>query len=299
MHAGFLFRLCLIISSSAVVLASSRAVGCASCGCGDPALTAMGMEKPFTHRVRLSLEQRAGVHSSPAQQERTLISRTALSGSYSPTAFLSFAALLPFFAAHTQTGQKESRTVYGIGDFELMARGLIFRDRSFSPRHLVGVLAGIKTPTGPRRTDSSGYPASSDMQPGSGSWDGLFGAQYSYFGESVALLLSASYRLSGTGYVDYRRGSVLGATAVVQIPVVRSVAINLGMDTSWTAQSVLSSGVLAPNTGGLLASLTYGVLIAVRPDWLLRFQLQTPVIQRFVGSQAESPTGILSLTVDL
>lgn len=296
MNAGLL---CTLIVSGAVGLIPSRASACASCGCGDPTLTAMGMEKPFKHRIRLSLEQRAGVHSSYAQQERTLIARTALTGSYSPTSFLTFAALLPFFAAHTQTDQKAGKTVYGLGDFELMARALIFRDRSFSPRHLIGLLAGIKTPTGPRRTDSSGYPATADLQPGSGSWDGLFGAQYHYFGDSVSFFLSASYRLSSTGYVNYKRGSVLGATAFVQTPIVRRIAVGSGLDTSWTMQSVLSSGALAPNTGGMLVSLTYGVLFAIRTDWLLRVQLQTPIIQRWIGSQAESPTGIVSLTADL
>jgi hypothetical protein len=46
-------------------------------------------------------------------------------------------------------------------------------------------------------------------------------------------------------------------------------------------------------------SLTYGALVAIRSDWLLRFQLQIPIIQRWIGSQSESPTGIVSLTVDL
>ena len=259
----------------------------------------MGMEKPFKHRVRLSLEQRAGVHTSPSESEQTVISRSALSGSYSPTTFLTFAALFPFFFAQTKTPALDARTVYGIGDLEVMARALIFRDRSFSPRHMVGVLAGMKAPTGPRRTDSSGYPAPSDMQPGSGSWDALFGAQYNYFGDAVSLFVSASYRLTGTGYVDYRRGSVLGATAFVQLPIVRSFAIGHGLDASWTAQSVLSSGALAPNTGGSLLSLTYGALLAIRSDWLLRLQLQIPIIQRWIGSQSESPTGIVSLTIDL
>jgi hypothetical protein len=259
----------------------------------------MGMEKPFKHRVRLSLEQRAGAHTSAVEQEQTVIARSALSGSYSPTGFLTVAALVPFFFAQTRAQAQPATQVYGIGDLEVMARALIFRDRSFSPRHLVGVLAGAKTPTGPRRTDSTGYPAPSDMQPGSGSWDGLFGAQYNYFGDAVSVFVSASYRLTGTGYVDYRRGSVLGGTAFVQLPIFRSFAIGNGIDASWTVQSVLASGALAPNTGGSLLSLTYGALVAIRSDWLLRFQLQIPIIQRWIGSQSESPTGIVSLTVDL
>lgn len=288
-------RLCLL----GALLVPTAARACASCGCGDPTLTAMGMEKPFRHRIRLALEQRLGVHETQREPERVLISRTALSASYSPTAWLSAAALLPMVASWSAAPRREPRSLYGLGDLELMARALVFRDRSFSPRHLVGILGGVKAPTGPRRSDSSGYPAPDDQQPGSGSWDGLFGASYGYFGDTIAGFLSASYRLTSTGYRGYRRGGVVGATALVQLPVTRSLAITAGLDFSHTQRSVLPSAVPAPDTGGMLLSLSHGVLLALRTDWLLRLTIQTPVVQAWYGAQRESPTGILSLIVDL
>lgn len=259
----------------------------------------MGMEKPFKHRVRLALEQRVGAHDSMSPIERTLISRTTLSASYSPAAWFTVAALLPFVAARDDTPRRGPRTVYGIGDLEVMVRGLVYRDRRFAPRHIVGLLAGVKTPTGPRRPDSSGYPASDDLQPGSGSWDGIFGANYGYFGSSLAAFLSASYRLTSVGYRGYRRGGSFGATFTAQVPLGRRLAVTGGLDFTHTQRSLLPSGAAAEDTGGSLLSVTSGFLVALHGDWLLRLSVQTPIVQAWYGVQRESPTGILSLIVDL
>lgn len=256
----------------------------------------MGVEKPFKNRIRLSLEQRLGVHQM--REERTLISRTALTGSYSPLAWLTFAALLPFVAA-VNFPDGEVRSVFGLGDLELLGRALFYRDRSFSPRHLAGVLVGIKTPTGPRRNDSTGYPAPDDQQPGSGSWDGQFGLSYSYFGDALAAFLSASYRLTSIGYRGYQRGGVLGVTALAQFPIGRSVAVSAGLEFSHTQRSLLPEGATAPDTGGSLLSVSQGLLVSLRQDWLLRFTIQTPVLQAFYGLQRETPTGVLALIVDI
>jgi hypothetical protein len=257
----------------------------------------MGLEKPFRNRIRLALEQRLGAHEMGS--ERTLLSRTALSGSYSPAAWLTLGAQLPFIASFTAVPRRPATTVYGLGDLELLVRALVLRDRRFSPRHLVGLLAGLKAPTGPHRTDSRGYPASDDLQPGSGSWDGLLGASYSYFGDPVAVFLSASYPLTSAGSSGFQRGGALGATALGQLPLGRRLAVLLGLELGHTQRSRLASAVPAPDTGGTLLSISQGLLLALRTDWLLRFIVQTPVVQAWHGQQHESPTGVLSFLVDL
>lgn len=272
---------------------------CAACGCGDPTLTAMGQEKPFKNRVRLSLEHRLGQHASGELSETSLIFRTTLTGSYSPTAWLTFAAALPFVVISNTAAQREARNLAGLGDLELLTRALIFRNRRFSPRHIVGLLAGVKTPTGPRIDDSTGYPAEDDLQPGTGSWDPIFGVNYSYFGTAASTFLSVSYRHATSGYRGYLRGSSLGASLYVQLPFHRRAALILGTDLSYALANRLSDNTLAPDTGGLLVSATPGLLFALHPDWLLRFMLQIPVVERWRGSQHETPSGILALVVDV
>lgn len=258
----------------------------------------MGFEKPFTHRLRIALETRAGLHADPSSDERTLISRTTLSVSYSPTNWLSAAAQIPFAAAVTQAPTREDRSVYGLGDLEVMVRVLPLRERRFAPRHLAGGLLGLKFPTGPRRTDSTGYPAPEDMQPGSGSWDGLFGLSYSYFGSTLALFASFSYRLTSPGYRDVVRGDSLGGTLLLQVPIGRRLALQGGLEASLTGRTRLAPEVWAPSRGGFLLSLSYGAVLSLRTDWLLRLLVQSPIVQHWVGSQWESPTALLSLAVD-
>ncbi len=277
----------------------TAAQACAACGCGDPTLTAMGQEKPFRNRVRLSLEELLGEHISGTPAETDLTSRTTLSASWSPLTFLTLATAVPLIGIRSDAPYRDTRYIVGLGDAEFMVRGLVFRDRRFSPHHIIGLLLGIKAPTGPRVNDSTGYPADDDLQPGSGSWDPEFGANYSYFGSLASLFLSVSYRYTTTGYRGYRRGSVLGGSLALQVSLLRRTALVLGTDVSYAAASELAAQVPAPDTGGFLLSASPGILISLRQDWLLRLVMQVPLVERWNGNQQETATGIVSLIVDI
>jgi hypothetical protein len=295
-------RLIPVLSVVLILALTPRASrACASCGCGDPTLTAMGIEKPFKNRVRLSLEERLGGHLDGSLKERTLISRTTLSASWSPTAWLTLAAALPMAAGELSDLREQGRPprrIIGLGDLELYVRGLLYRDRRFSPRHILGALAGLKFPTGPRVRDSSGYPAPDDFQPGSGSWDPIFGASYAYFGSEIGVFSSFSYRHTTAGWNGYRRGSVLGISSFLQRSVHRAVSLGLGLELSHTRPDEFH-GFALPETGGTVLALVPQLLIALRTDWLLRAALQLPGGQFWNGPQIEYPTGILALVIDL
>ena len=73
-----------------LALAASRlASACAACGCGDPTLSAVGAEKPYAGRLRLSLNTRyrsdtvgtEGVNKLSLQE-----TRADLQAAWSPTA---------------------------------------------------------------------------------------------------------------------------------------------------------------------------------------------------------------------
>lgn len=276
-----------------------RALGCASCGCGDPTLTAMGVEKPFRNRIRLALEERLGAHIAGAVAERNLVSRTTLSVSWAPWQWLTVGATAPLVVVRTDLPGSATRHTVGFGDMEFLARGIVFRDRKFSPRHLVGTLLGVKAPTGPRRTDSTGYPAPDDLQPGTGSWDAIFGLSYGYFGSTVSAFAAVSYRLTTPGYQGFRRGSALVASGALQFAVTRGSALSLGVDLSHTRANQIAGGIATPDSGGLLVSLSPAVLVSLRTDWLLRAGVQVPVLSRWLGVQAETPTAVVGLIVDL
>ena len=277
--------------------APSSVVACASCGCGDPTLTAMGVEKPFKNRIRLALEQRVSAHIN--EEGQTILARTTLAAAWSPVVWLTLGAALPAPSGERRSASGPLRRFVGLGDLEVYARPLVFREKRFSPRHLLSLLAGIKFPTGPRVNDSSGYPAPEDLQPGSGSFDPIFGASYGYFGAAVTAFSSLSYRHSTVGYNGYRRGAVLAATALVQRSLHRAVAVGLGLDMSHTRPDAVNDDHPLPQTGGTLLSLTPQLLFALHRDVLLRGALQIPIGQWWNESRVEFPAGILSLIVDL
>ena len=176
---------------------------------------------------------------------------------------------------------------------------MVFRERRFAPRHLLSLLAGVSFPTGPRVHDSTGYPVPEDLQPGSGSFDPVFGVSYGYFGSAVTVFSSLSYRHATPGRGGYRRGSILSGTALLQRSVHRAVALGLGVELRHTRPDALSNMLTLTETGGTIMALTPQLLFALHRDVLLRVALQAPVGQWWNERKQEFPTGILALVIDL
>ena len=207
----------LLVAFFAALASPSSVSACASCGCGDPTLTAVGVEQPYKNRLRLVLEERIGTRTSGAgvMRVRLLMTRTQLGIAYTPHARITLTAFLPLVASTLTGPTGASQRVVGLGDFELQARVLVARDRSFAPRHLFWLVAGLKAPTAPRLRDDAGYPYSDDDQPGSGSWDPLGGATYAWFGGFVSVYSSFLFRVPTDGARGYRRGrSILSASVI-------------------------------------------------------------------------------------
>jgi hypothetical protein len=75
---------------------------------------------------------------------------------------------------------------------EVGAKVFVFRDRDFSPDHLVGVFVGARLPTSPTVHDASGVPLSLDAQLGTGSVDPILGLSYSTFRADWSFLASTT-----------------------------------------------------------------------------------------------------------
>src|SRR5450755_1850918 len=84
-------------SCLSLLLLSQPASACAVCGCGDATLTAVGVEKPYRNRLRVTLETRVGGETmgSGDSYSSLLMTRTTLGVSYTPTPRLTLAAFLP------------------------------------------------------------------------------------------------------------------------------------------------------------------------------------------------------------
>jgi hypothetical protein len=274
---------------------------CATCSCGDPTLTATGVEQPYKNRVRLGLEERYADHSSGAdttlQHSYTL--RSALAVAWSPVDRLTLGMFLPWM---TTWIKHETRTdlINGLGDMELSARVLVARDKKFAAHHLFWLNAGLKFPTAPRLNDDRGYPYSDDDQPGSGSWDPFVGLTYAWFsGDKWSAFTSASYRITTAGPRGYKRGSVLGWSTGAQLQPWNVAAFTLGLNGSWAQSDELANGHAAPDTGGVIVSVAPGLLVAPRTDLLLRLMVDVPVAQVLDGRQHQGPQVMLTFNYDV
>jgi hypothetical protein len=281
---------------------SRTAWACASCNCGDPTLTANGIEQPYKNRVRLAVEERFQSHDSGdgVTAHGALLLRSALVGIWSPHSRVTLGVLLPWMSGWLREAGRPLEAFNGLGELEASARVVVYRDRRFAARHLVFGMAGLKFPTAPRLTDASGHYFSDDDQPGSGSWDPFFGLSYAWFsGGLTSVAANAAYRLTTPGPRGYWRGSTLGWGAAVQLQPFTWGAISLGVDGSWRQVDRLQNGQAAPNTGGVVVGFAPALLFAPHPSVLIRAAVSVPVIHALVGTQDEGPQAMLSLAYDV
>ena len=291
-----------IVVALLALVPARRARACASCSCGDETLTATGVERPYRNRVRLVAEERYGsLGVGDAQTgQHTEFLRSTLAASWSPHARLTLATQLPWITSFLRTPGRSLQQLNGLGDLELAARVLVYKERGFLPHHLVFVSGGLKMPTGPRLTDDRGYLVPDDDQPGSGSWDPFTGLTYAWFsGKLVSLFGSASYRYPTAGWHGYRRGMSLGVSAAVQVQPFRWGAIQLGADVLWQAADTLANGNPMVNSGGTVGYLAPGLLFNPIADLLVRVVVDAPVVAAQRGLQSVGPQVMLSISYDV
>jgi hypothetical protein len=277
-----------------------RADACSACNCGDPTLTATGVEQPYRNRVRVGIEERLSTRSAGEGDlyERAVTLRSALAASWQPHARVTLAAVLPWITRYAAEGSGSLRLIKGLGDLELQARVVLVQDRRFAPRHLLWATGGVKAPTGLRLRDDAGYPYPDDQQPGSGSWDPFLGATYGYFGRLTSLFVSSSYRYTTPGPRGYRFGSTLGVSAALQVQPWTLLAVALGADARYASPDQLAGGGDAPNTGGFLLQLVPSLLVSPRTDLLIRLAVGVPVAHALYGVQSEGAQVVLAVSYD-
>ena len=184
---------------------------------------------------------------------------------------------------HTHEGGEFSRQdgTAGFGDVRLIGK--------FAPwvttRHLAVLGAGVKFPTGEYKLlDHEGEINEPTIQPGTGAWDGLLSAHYSYQIRPHAwdAFLATSYQLAGENSKAYRFGDTF--------------IFNGGMNASFTVNEKTATGSLqvnlrhaprdefkgeaVPSTGGTWVYLTPGIRLASSSNTSFYTHVQVPIYQR-------------------
>jgi hypothetical protein len=294
-------RALLAAVAASLALADARpARACAACMCGDQTLTSLGIEKPYRNRVRVALEERYSSLSTGdgLMREDTTLLRTALTASWMPHARVQLGATLPWIDSWIRSASSGRQQPNGLGDLELTARVLLYRERRFAPQHLLWAMAGVKTPTGPRARDGDGYFYSPDDQPGSGSWDPLGGVSYGWYGGLTSVFVSTGFRYTTPGWQGYRVGSQVIHSAMVQLQPFAWGALELGTDVRWADADTLANGHASPNSGGTTLYASPALLASWR-NLLVRLGAQVPLASWVNGIQREGPRVMLTIAYDV
>lgn len=200
----------------------------------------------------------------------------------------------------------------GLGDLTLLGQYRLYHN----PQHLmnVAVLGGIKTPTGVTDVRTrQGQLFSTDHQPGSGSWDGLFGVAATKFSGRVALDVSLLYDLTTEGAQNTRLGDGLFldfATSYRLAEGFRSSSRRqtakdrawwdwfswdavFEIEVGWSAKDTVD-GEADPNSGGLVVALSPGFRASPGRGWDATLSFDFPIHTNLNGTQVSPRWGMLA-----
>ncbi|MEW6777624.1 MAG: hypothetical protein AB1405_15105, partial [Bdellovibrionota bacterium] len=286
---------------AALFFSPSAARACSTCRCGDPTLTLQGMEKPYENRIRLSTEilyRTETFGTAGVDEEEITEGRLHVGVAWTPSEYFSLGFLLPVVTKELEetSGARDEGT--GLGDVEFSGKIYLFRDSPASPRHMAGILAGLRVPSAPE-VESGGVPLTVDAQPGQGQWVPSAGAWYGYY--NFPFLAYASVQglfPSGTGFEQLDAGEALVGTLTGQYAFNYKFAVQLGLDSRWTQKNEFG-GTPDPDSGGSLLALAPGVTWSPVEDLLVSVSGQIPVAKNLNGEQDEGPSVLGGIIYDL
>jgi len=272
-------------------LAARSASACATCGCGDPTLTAMGVEKPFKNRLRVSLElrYRTDLIGEPKVDQIFLAElRADAQVAWAPTEDLFLLATLPSLRRTVRYVNDAQTTTLGLGDLEVRIKNFVYRDQSFSPIHLVAILAGIKMPTAPAEYTPDGKRLPTEAQPGTGSWDWMVGVSYAFFAHPWSFYSSALGSAPLRGTSDFRASRSIRTTLRVQRQFGTLFAARLGTDTRLDARS-FEDGRPERDSSGFIGFASGELVVSPTNELLFSLSASIPVFQALAGFHHEGP----------
>jgi hypothetical protein len=175
---------------------------------------AMGFRLAYTRPVQRSDEELEALAEQGIAAHNTDYNLNASLGlAYGLNHHITLSAELPYVRRdnlrEADDGMAERLgSIAGVGDLNLLAKYRLTDDESSG----FALIGGLKFPTGStHKTSSDGERLETEHQPGTGSWDPIFGASASTKLGALQLTASGLYQLSTTGVQRTRLGNRLQA----------------------------------------------------------------------------------------
>lgn len=279
-------------------LAPSSASACAACACGDPTLTAMGTGKNFAGRLRLSTAWRRRAESVPMAfgAGRVTEDRLTVAAAWSPIDRVQVAVELPWVVRAVSTPTLARDLTSAPGDAELRARWFVAGARGRTPLQL-GLVAGLRAPTGTALRDDAGALLPLDSQPGNGAWMPSAGVWTGLFAHPWSVYWSATGWLPFAGHDDFTVGPVALSTLFVRRQWDTLATVRAGVDARLSARDAFA-GRTVEASGGTTAFALVGGGLGLG-ETLLNATLRWPIYDDRRGGDRAAPSFELSVTHDL
>jgi hypothetical protein len=189
----------------------------------------------------------------------------------------------------------------GIGDAVVMLKYDVIEQTLWRPYQLM-VGGGVKAPIGSNSIRTDGIALNADMQPGTGSWDGIGWALFSYTlrSQNMSFYTINSFKKNSSASRfsqddQYRFGDELNSILGVSRPAYDRFSLSLQLKFR-AAEADLRNDSKMPSTGGEWMNLAPGLGYTITDRFSIQLAGEVPVYQNVNGTQ---PTTTYKLTASL
>jgi len=272
--------------------------GCATCTAGDPTINLMGMERSFAGRLRFGLDYLRRVEKigiAGVNQTQLTEQRATFNFGYALNQRLNLAVRLPLVDKHLKYINLGEQDNQAVGDVEIGGKFAMFASEDHTRQW--GITAGLKLPTATEQTDSQGKKLDIDVQAGTGAWTPNIGLWYGFYEFPYFTYASATFHHATEGFGDFQAGDVLTTTVTGQYAINKQIAIQLALDSRWSAKNKFGNQT-DENSGGFVGFISPKLVVMPIMDVVLHVGVQIPLINQLNGAQDESTTVQLGFTYD-
>ncbi|MCB9189884.1 MAG: hypothetical protein H6599_11465 [Flavobacteriales bacterium] len=124
--------------------------------------------------------------------------------------------VVPYVMNTQEINQSLEYFVQGLGDIMLLQNYLVFNTKDHSDtitfRHRLSIGIGLKIPTGRINIERPKGIPNIDLQPGTGSWDGVLSLTYSAMVKKSGVLVNGNYKMNTFNKNDFKYGNTTNLT---------------------------------------------------------------------------------------
>jgi len=297
-------KMLIVLFPILILGGQSKLLAQACCTGGAPISTNLGVQDyqanqlvlDFTYDFNSLRDLYAGSQNLNDSRRTRTIKTLFLRSSYGINEKWSLSVILPYLwqeqIIRSDFGRINQSTE-GIGDLVILAQRTLINNH----KHQLLIAAGPKLPTGSisQKDDEFGILLAPDLQPGTGSWDGIGALSYSRFGlftptSNVFGLLTYRYSFEqdrNDGQQKYRFGNELTLNLGIShsFPL-KTWSINPSLHYRYrNSQSDKNDGFDFPNTGGEWMYLVPGLRINSPKGVIIHSSVEIPLHTDVTGTQ--------------